>query len=674
MSADINNREYRKNKLKEIISKLHTGQTVEQVKAEFADTFGRVSAEEISQAEHALISEGMPVSEVQRLCDVHASVFKGSIEEIHKPQGAQETPGHPAHTLKAENSALRALMAEIHGILSAPAVEGRLHILRDLAWQLTGIDSHYKVKENLFFTYMEKYGVNAPPKVMWGVDDEIRAQLKQALAALEQGGTAALKDVMGRLEDMAFKEENIMLPILLEKLSADEWRQIAEDTREFGYFLIDLPPAFAGAQAQGQPPAEAEAEGEIRLPTGSFTAEELSALFNALPMDITFVDKDNKVRYFSQGKERVFPRTVSVLGRDVKNCHPPASVHIVEKIVEDLRAGRKDHEDFWIRMGEKLVLIRYFAIRDPEGEFLGIGETTQDIAPLQLITGEKRLMSQNLGPASETGQALPVLLTGCQRGGDFCVTGAALSIPSVARNLLAASHWAAPGTCGQSPVQGCRFCCAPLPLYGMIRLVSMGEGGRQMDVRRAVAGLVSQAVEAVFPQACLGTDDIAPLLELPPDAAMGDFAFPCFQLSRSLRMGPPQIAQKLAGAVSASGLARAEVKGGYLNFFFSRPLLAKGVLEDIASDPEAWGSSEQGKGKTVCIDYSSINIAKRFHIGHLSTTVHRAQPQAHLCPSGLDDGGHQPPGRLGHAVRQDDRRLQALGRPGDGGRGRRATR
>ncbi len=395
MSADINNREFRKNKLKEIIMKLHTGHTVEQVKQEFADTFGHVSAEEISQAEHALISEGMQVKEVQRLCDVHASVFKGSIEEIHAPLDAQETPGHPAHTLKAENSALRALMAEIHELLAAPPLEGRLHVMRDLAWQLTGIDSHYKVKENLFFSYMEKYGVNAPPKVMWGVDDEIRAQLKQALAELEQGGTEGLKAVMGRLEDMAFKEENIMLPILIGMLSAQEWQQIAEDTREFGYFLIDRPPVWTGAQSQGQAHAEAVEEGDIKLPTGSFTAEELSALFNALPIDITFVDKDNKVRYFSQGKERVFPRSVSVLGRDVKNCHPPASVHVVEKIVEDLRAGRKDHEDFWIRMGEKLILIRYFAVRSPEGRFLGVGETTQDIAPLQLITGEKRLMSQN---------------------------------------------------------------------------------------------------------------------------------------------------------------------------------------------------------------------------------------------------------------------------------------
>jgi len=142
-----------------------------------------------------------------------------------------------------------------------------------------------------------------------------------------------------------------------------------------------------------------------------------------------------------------------------------------------------------------------------------------------------------------------------------------------------------------------------------------------MDVRRAVAGLVTQAVEAVFPQARLEVDDIAPLLELPPDATMGDFAFPCFQLSKSLRMGPPQIARMLAGAINAPELARAEVKGGYLNFFFSRAALAQGVLEAIAAGPDSWGSSEQGRGKTVCLDYSSINIAKRFHIGHLSTTA-----------------------------------------------------
>ncbi len=395
MSADINNREFRKQKLKEIIRKLHEGHSAEQVQEEFAATFGQVSAEEISMAEHALMQEGTSAEEIQRLCDVHAAVFKGSIQEIHAPKNLEDTPGHPAHTLKAENAVLRAVIADIRRLLKAPEVGNWFKELLTRANLLSGIDTHYKVKENLFFSYMEKHGVNAPPKVMWGVDDEIRSELKHALSELNRGQTSALEAVLLRLEDMAFKEENIMLPILLEKLKDEEWCQIAEDTLEFGFFLIQQPPAYKGGpvnkeNSREELPAQ---EGGISLPTGSFSAEELSALFNALPMDITFVDRNNKVRYFSQGRERVFPRAVSVLGRDVKNCHPPASVHIVNQIVQDLRTGRKDHEDFWIRMGEKLILIRYFAVRSPGGEFLGVGETTQDIAPLQAIKGEKRLMS-----------------------------------------------------------------------------------------------------------------------------------------------------------------------------------------------------------------------------------------------------------------------------------------
>ena len=116
-------------------------------------------------------------------------------------------------------------------------------------------------------------------------------------------------------------------------------------------------------------------------------------MFNTLPLDITFVDKDGLVKYFSQGKERIFPRTKAVIGREVKNCHPPASVHIVEKIVEDLKTGKKDNEDFWIKMGDKYVFIRYFAVRDEKGEFLGVMEVTQNIKPIQEISGEKRLLS-----------------------------------------------------------------------------------------------------------------------------------------------------------------------------------------------------------------------------------------------------------------------------------------
>ena len=139
---------------------------------------------------------------------------------------------------------------------------------------------------------------------------------------------------------------------------------------------------------------DVEAGGKIRLASGEFSVEELTCMLNALPFDITFVDKNDKVAYFSEGKERTFPRTRAIIGRNVSNCHPPSSVHVVEKIVEDFKAGRKDQEDFWIRMGEKYVLIRYYAVRSEQGEYLGVLEVTQDIQPLQELSGEKRLVTE----------------------------------------------------------------------------------------------------------------------------------------------------------------------------------------------------------------------------------------------------------------------------------------
>ncbi|MDD4080844.1 MAG: DUF438 domain-containing protein [Eubacteriales bacterium] len=402
MSQDINNREkrpegtqsFRKEKLKEIIKRLHEGHTREDVQAEFNLHFGDVSAEEISAAEDALISEGMPVEEVQRLCDVHAEVFKGSICDTPDSAGHESQPGHPVHTLRAQNKALESLINSLRERLQAGGVTDAL---KQESAKLLGIDSHYKIKENLLFPYLEKYGVQGPPKVMWGVDDEIRQELKQGLSDLDAGDSQALVHVLRRLEDMAFKEENILLPLLMEKLTLDEWRQVADDAPEFGYFLINPPPVWRGNEGGDSPnggQAGLAQAGKVILPTGSFMAEELAALFNTLPLDITFVDKDDKVRFFSQTKDRAFPRTLSVLGRDVSNCHPPASVHIVEKIVNDFKSGRKDHEDFWIGMGGRLIHIRYFALRGARGEYLGVVETTQDIAPLKAISGEKRLMSE----------------------------------------------------------------------------------------------------------------------------------------------------------------------------------------------------------------------------------------------------------------------------------------
>lgn len=392
MSGEINNREYRQKVIRELIRDLHAGKSVDEVKGRFEAAFEGVSAEEIAQAEQALISDGLPVAEVQRLCDVHAAVFKGSIEEIHAA-GPADIPGHPANTLKLENRAIEALAGEIRQQLSFPSPGKLAEKLRKLG----EIDRHYLKKENLLFPYMEQYGITAPPKVMWGVDDEIRDKLRAVAKEAETADAPGLREkveaLLGSVQEMIFKEENIMLPMLLENLTQDEWKRVADDAREFGFCLIDPPPVWEPA-GEKAPPQKAAASGMISLPTGVLSLAELERVLDTLPFDITFVDKDDTVRYFSQNAERIFPRTKTVIGRKVSNCHPPASVRIVEQLVEDLRSGKKDHEDFWIHMGGKYVLIRYFAVRSAAGEYMGVLEVTQDIGPIQEIRGEKRLVSE----------------------------------------------------------------------------------------------------------------------------------------------------------------------------------------------------------------------------------------------------------------------------------------
>jgi len=408
MSEIINNREYRQKVLKELIMELHAGKTVEEVKSRFEELIKGVSASEISEMEQALIMEGMPVEEIQRLCDVHAAVFKGSIEDIHKVRKPDETPGHPVHTFKLENRELEKLINErlkphLAGFRASDNSENIYKLLEDINL-LLDIDKHYSRKENLLFPYMEKYGITAPPKVMWGVDDEIRAAIKEIKGMLqdykgekEQVYTKA-DEAAGRVIEMIFKEENILFPMVLETLTEDEWMTIESESDEIGYCLTEprgkWKPERTDVEEKQKETGQTAADGYLKFETGLLTAKEISLMFNNLPIDITFVDKDGAVKYFSQGKERIFPRTKAIIGRQVHNCHPPASVHIVEKLVEDFKAGKKESESFWIKMGGKYVYIRYFAIRDENGDYVGTMEVTQDIQPIQEISGEKRLVSE----------------------------------------------------------------------------------------------------------------------------------------------------------------------------------------------------------------------------------------------------------------------------------------
>lgn len=405
MSEYINNREARQKQLKEIILDLHRGKTVDEVKSRFNDLIKDIAPTEISQMEQALISEGLPVEEVKRLCDVHTAVFMDTLDKQEPPE---TLPGHPVHTFKKENRALEELLEKrirpaLQKIKEGLAQES-LPELRISLNALANIEKHYARKENVLFPFLEKYNVTGPTSVMWGVDDDIRKFLKEALllASSEQENLKAdnlletAETLLSQVNSMIYKEENILFPMCLDLLTEDEWGEIAKQSGEIGYCLIEpdglWTPNKSEPKAQAQKNMSSTPEGYLKLDTGILTLKEINFMLRTLPVDITFVDKDDTVKYFSQGKERIFLRSPAIIGRKVQNCHPPASVHVVEKIVSDFKEGKRDNADFWIQMQGMFVYIRYFAVRDDNGEYMGTVEVTQNIKGIKELEGERRLL------------------------------------------------------------------------------------------------------------------------------------------------------------------------------------------------------------------------------------------------------------------------------------------
>ena len=398
MSELINNSKERQDKLKKLIKKIHDGMPIDEAKKLFKADFEEISTDEIVAMEQSLIDEGMKVEEIQSLCDVHAAVFDKSISDIHKPKDITRIPGHPAKVFSDENEQIKKLIKEeINPYLTRTDTTAYL-MLRIGIDRLANITKHYARKEYLFFPSLEKKGINAIPKVMWGVDDEIRADIKNVQAMLDdkdqnlENIIKSIKAVLERVEDMIIKENNILLPKLVDLMSFYDWIMADQGSDEIGYFLEK--PTESWKVEEKPIEEEKPFDGEIRFDAGKLNSEEINAIFNTLPLDMTFVDKDGHVKYFTQGKERIFERPKTVIGRHVTLCHPPQSVHVVEDIINSFKSGEKDQEDFYINFKGMFVLIRYYAVRDKEGNYLGTLEMTQDINPLKAITGEKRLVNK----------------------------------------------------------------------------------------------------------------------------------------------------------------------------------------------------------------------------------------------------------------------------------------
>lgn len=412
MSELINNRERRIGQLKEIILHLHQGLPEAQVKSRLAAIVQETDAGEIAAMEQQLMAEGMSVDEIRSMCDLHARLTGELMRE--PPHAAPLPAGHPLQTFRAENRALERVIADAReeaaalagaaGAAGAPTPAGAaLDRLQARLNELQDVEKHYRRKENHLFPVLERHGVTAPSKVMWAKDDEVRTALKAAVGAVrarrEGGGpgaaavATAVEGALTAVEEMIYKEEKILLPMAQELLTEEEWGEIWHASPETGWCLVepgrDYRPPMPAAPRETVTVPGGKA---MVFPTGTLTFEQLLGIFSTLPVDITFVDADDRVAFFSAGRERIFERPVTVLGRQVHHCHPPRSVHIVERIVDDFRAGRQDVAEFWIELQGKFVHIRYFAVRDAAGAYLGTLEVTQDLTRLRALEGERRLL------------------------------------------------------------------------------------------------------------------------------------------------------------------------------------------------------------------------------------------------------------------------------------------
>jgi len=403
MTEILHNREYRQQELKKIIRDLHDGKPLAEVKQRFTTLIKDIGPAEIAALEQALIREGLPEEEIKKLCDVHVQVFKEALDDQRE---ADSIPGHPVHTMREENIAIEALIEQYKQVV-AKAVSKEpadLEAWAKIHQELMTIEKHYSRKENVIFPYLEKYGISGPPSVMWSIHDDIRRQWKQIAKFIEKAADAPSEGIKEVIEtavgpmliaigEMAYKENKIMLPMCLETFTEAQWEEINRQSDEIGYTLYTPDRQWTAKTLHGSAQAvKTVAEGSMELDTGFLTQVQLNAMLKTLPLDITFVDDQGKVRYFSEGKDRIFTRTKAIIGRQVAMCHPPESVHVVMQIVEDFRSGKRDVAEFWINLRGQFVHIRYFAVRDEQGKYLGVLEVTQDLTELKKLEGEKRLL------------------------------------------------------------------------------------------------------------------------------------------------------------------------------------------------------------------------------------------------------------------------------------------
>ena len=382
--------------LKGFLKRLGTGEDLGAVREDFASQFAHVEASEIMKAEQGLMREGTPLAEVQQLCDLHSALFHGStiheqmesehakVEAVLEAQEKSksvvsliETVGHPLHQLTEENKALDALIESIR-----PKVADKTATVDDVN-AVRQVSVHYAKKGDLLYPHLKvAYDISGPSMVMWTVDGDIRDQLGDLAKSSQSVDDwyRRFDELLTRAQEMIYKEQNILFPICAENFSTEEWYQIYKDTAQYEEIFGVKRTVWTEAEAAlaTQITKASGDDNTIALIGGSLTVDQLNAMLNTMPMEVTFVDHEDINRYFNDG-EKVFKRPTTAIGRDVYSCHPPKIEPIVRGIIESFRKGERDNVAVWLEKQGRPFYVNYMAVRDQNNNYIGTLELVQDM-------------------------------------------------------------------------------------------------------------------------------------------------------------------------------------------------------------------------------------------------------------------------------------------------------
>ncbi len=391
--------------LKELIRKLHDGVNPEEVRKEFKISIKNMTTIQFANAEALLIKEGMPAEEIHPMCDVHLAVLAETLTEDVK----LAPEGHPVNILMQEHAILlkyanelRDLYKDIREKSKYAEISKELEKITSIIDHFKASSSHYIREENILFSYLEKHGVTQPPKIMWIDHDRIRDIEKNLYSLLEKKEELEYEEFVKLFHNYAHglaemlashfsKENKVLFPTAMQVCTDDEWIEMRNQFDDIGYccFTPELPDVEHKEEEEIK--TSSRISDALDFGTGTLTFNDLKMMFETLPVDITYVSKDNTVKFYSEG-DRIFPRAPSIIGRLVENCHPDKSVDRVLEIIENFKNNTLDKAEFWLEMEGRMIYIRYFPMRDSKGEYQGVLEVTQDITQIRKIEGEKRLL------------------------------------------------------------------------------------------------------------------------------------------------------------------------------------------------------------------------------------------------------------------------------------------